>query len=253
MNKLRYICIFLIAGIASSCFTPPEFPVEPEIKFNDVLFKDLTNEADSLIILIDFKDGDGNLGLEKDEILAPYNDRAYFSYLPGDNKVVKYAIDTLTNSEAALYSPTLITYSDRETFAELDTLPGFIDPYNCINWQIVQDFDTVYYQANEFHHNILVDFLIQQPGGEYEEFDWTREFSYPNCGISYDGRFPLLISNGKDKPLEGTIRYGMTSVGFKALFSVKTLKLRVTVIDRALNISNQIETPPFTLQEITVN
>ncbi len=237
----------------SGCFNPPELPVEPEIVFNDVLFKDLTNEADSLIIIVDFQDGDGNLGLEKDEILAPFNDKAYFAYLPNDQEVVKFALDTLTNDEFQIFSENVITYASRRDVPELDTLPAFVDPYSCINWEIIQDVDTLYYQSNEYHHNILVDFLVQQPGGGFEEFDWTKEFGYPNCGISYDGRFPLLLPNRNDRPLEGSIRYGMTSVGFKSLFSLKTLKLRVTVIDRALNVSNTIETPPFTLQEITVN
>ena len=38
--------------------------------------------------------------------------------------------------------------------------------------------------------------------------------------------------------------------GFLFLFSVKTLKLRITIQDRMLNKSNTIESGDFTLQQI---
>jgi hypothetical protein len=40
------------------------------------------------------------------------------------------------------------------------------------------------------------------------------------------------------------------STGFQAIFGQKTLKLQVTIYDRALNTSNTIETPEFRLEEI---
>ena len=106
-NKVFRIAISLVvAGIfIVSCLEEPEFPSEPFISYNNVLFKDLENEADSLIILIDFQDGDGNLGLRKDEI--PLGARIL---------CVSEVFDTLVNAKS--YRP---TKSRREALAELET------------------------------------------------------------------------------------------------------------------------------------
>ena len=52
------------------------------------------------------------------------------------------------------------------------------------------------------------------------------------------------------RALEGEINYSMVSGGFSAIFGNKTLKLEVTIYDRALNASNTMETPEFRLEEI---
>lgn len=103
--------------------------------------------------------------------------------------------------------------------------------------------DQLYTTRNQNHYNIEVDFFVKDdpssPDG-FREFDWTQEF----C-TTFDGRFPVF--SDKLSSIEGTLRYNMKSVGFTTLFSIKTLKLRVTIKDRALNASNTIETPEFTL------
>ena len=102
--------------------------------------------------------------------------------------------------------------------------------------------DTLYYTPNPDHYNIEVDFLIKDqtaPGG-FREFDWQEEF----C-TTFDGRFPVF--SDKSSSIDGTLKYSMTSLGFTSLFSIRTLKLRVSIKDRALNSSNVIETPEFTL------
>lgn len=107
--------------------------------------------------------------------------------------------------------------------------------------------DTLLMQVNPNHYNIDVDFLVYDPShpdaGDdgYYEFDWRKEF----CVQSFDGRFPKL--SGDDNALEGTIRYSMNSLGFESIFSVRTLRLRVSIKDRALNQSNVVDSGPFTL------
>jgi hypothetical protein len=108
--------------------------------------------------------------------------------------------------------------------------------------------DTLYFQLNPDYNNITVEFLVKNSDGTFTEFDWREAFNYPNCGISFDGRFPILFKDKPGAPLEGKIKYGMGSIGFKILFSTKTLKLRIQIKDRALNTSNFIETAEFTLQ-----
>jgi hypothetical protein len=108
--------------------------------------------------------------------------------------------------------------------------------------------DTIYFEKNPNHNNIKVEFFVQE-NGVFEPFDWVTAFP-PDCGETFDGRFPRL--SDESKPLEGTIRYSMESAGFLSLFSIKKIRLRISIKDRALNTSNVIETE-FTLNQIRKN
>lgn len=126
--------------------------------------------------------------------------------------------------------------------AVLDPLVALVDSFPKSNPEYYQIRDTLYYTPNPDHYNIEVDFLVKDPSapGGYTEFDWREEF----C-TTFDGRFPALSDGGSS--VDGTLRYSMTSFGFTTIFSIKTLKLRVSIKDRARNRSNVIETPEFTL------
>ncbi len=234
MHLIRGFGLFaiILTGV-SACFNPPEFPVQPQIEFESIQYKEygtgFDSEYDSLILTISFKDGDGDLGLDASENEAPFNNRFYF----------------IVNGK-------YLNYEIKRTDPDYDTLPDFVKPYNCINWEVYKENnivkDTLYFELNPNYSNIIVEFLVKNPDGTFTEFDWKKAFNFPNCGISFDGRFPILYKEKPGAPLEGTIRYGMGSIGFKILFSTKTLKLRVQIKDRALNKSNFIETPEFTLQ-----
>jgi len=219
----------------TACYSPPEFPLEPTIDYDNVEFKEVANSLDSLIISIAFQDGDGDLGLDANETQPPYND------------VWFYNIGTNTD-------PVPLSYSNR--FEEpYDTLPPYVWPYTCINYTVNHDFedyqgDTLYFQTNEDHWNIIVEYFVKK-NGIWTEFDWITSFE-PQCTDNYNGRFPILGDDNADTPLEGVLRYGMTSAGFKFLFRNDTMKLRLKIKDRALNNSNVVETPEFVLRDITV-
>lgn len=221
-----------------SCFDPPEYSNTPEIEFENLTFRETPDlsDADSLILYIKFKDGDGDLGLAPGEIgcvdeaqTICYNERFYYKL----------------NSTGEQ-----ITYKDKRTNPDLADLPDYVPPFNCINWELIFDnsttpqvIDTVYFELNPDHYNIFIDFLVKQNDGSFQEFDWRTEF----C-TTYDGRFPILAKNSDlrlKNPVEGTLRYAMLSTGFKLQFSIKTLKLRIQIQDRLLNKSNIIETPEF--------
>lgn len=224
-----------------SCFDPPEYSNTPEIEFENIVFKETSSlsESDSLILFIKFRDGDGDLGLnaERDNgctIVGSdticYNEKFYFTLVDGGEPV---------------------NYKVKRTMPELN-LPDFVPPYSCINWDVVREdgivTDTLYFELNENHYNIFIDFLVKQNDGTFEEFDFTTEFEYPGCATSFDGRFPILAKNSDlslKNPVEGTLRYAMLSSVFKIQFSIKTVKLRIQIQDRALNKSNIIETPEF--------
>ena len=189
MHLIRGFALFAIIFTgASACFNPPEFPVEPQIEFESIQYKEYGNgfdsEYDSLILTISFKDGDGDLGLDPTENGEPYNNKFYF-----------------------IAGGQYITYETKRTNPNYDTLPDFVKPYNCINWEVYKENnivkDTLYFQLNPDYNNITVQFLVKNGDGTFTEFDWKEAFNYPNCGISFDGRFPILY---KEKP---GVRFGL--------------------------------------------
>jgi len=228
----------LLTALLASCYRPPEFANEPSITFNSVEFKDLPPtssdglpQADTLVITLNFRDGDGNLGLGRDDNDPPYQP-LFFFFNPETGGPIQAG--------------------------DSDTLPPVEWPFICTNWvqnptigdQVLEG--TFYVRPNPGFNNIFVEYLVKQPDGSYEEFDWVliRE---NECGISMDGRFPLLSDQDNERPIEGTLRYAMPSTGFSTLFFGDSLKLRVRIQDRDLNMSNTIETPDFTLLGITAN
>jgi hypothetical protein len=103
--------------------------------------------------------------------------------------------------------------------------------------------DYFYLKTNPAFYNIKVQFFIKNTDNTYTEYDWEKEV----CS-TFDGRFPILTQ--KERPLEGVLTYSMSSVGFLTTFGSKTLKLRITVFDRALNSSNTVDTEDFRLDDI---
>ncbi|MEX2231013.1 MAG: hypothetical protein WD824_02540 [Cyclobacteriaceae bacterium] len=121
----------------------------------------------------------------------------------------------------------------------VDSIP-FADKPNVTEYYQIRD--TLYFTPNQDHYNIEVDFLVKDPtaDGGFREYDWRREF----C-TTFDGRFPVF--SDKQSSIDGTLRYSMTSFGFTSIFSIKTLKLRVSIKDRERHPSYPIETNEFTL------
>lgn len=233
----------------AACFEPPQYSIIPSIEFDKIIFKDIANSSDpdSLILSLRFKDGDGDLGLDPSETFEPVNDKFYYAFTDA----------SLTNSvPISAFDPRFIyvTYKTRRTNPNYSSLPAFTQPYNCINWEVKtvnSKLDTFYIELNPNHYNIFVRFFTKNNNGTFKEFDWQKEFPYPNCGIPFHGRFPILSKDiSRKAPLDGTIRYGMASTGFLILFSIKTLKLEVVIQDRSFHKSDTVVTPEFTLLSI---
>ena len=222
--------------VALSCLEAPQYSEIPDIEFEEIVFKDLkeASSADSLILSIKFRDGDGNVGLDPSDTREPFNDKYYFQFP----------------------DKSYITYKTKRTNPNYDTLPAFVKPYNCTNWEVYTQnqkvIDTLYFELNPNQYNIFITFQVKNASGNFQDFDWDSFYTYPLCEvIGFNGRFPILSKDlSQPGPLEGTIKYAMNSVGFNIIFSIKTLRLKVRIIDRALNSSNEILTPEFTLQSI---
>jgi len=283
MRVLKGLILFAVSGIVTSCFTPPEFSNSPEIDFVSLYFKEGTTSSptDSLVVTISFRDGDGDLGLAGDQNDAPYND--IFYGLASNGSVVQAGKETLfTDLPQFVQVPPgatgkLVTVRTLTDPAYADDLPPFVDAQtSCTDYKLqtvyIQDkdkhiidntyaeIDTMkstngfppvyvvqdmfYFKENPNHRNIEVEFWVADGTGKYTLFDWEKEY----CEVAFDQRFPVLTQ--KSGPLEGNLTYALTSVGIKATFSIKTLKLKIRIRDRALNVSNDVQTEDFTLDKI---
>lgn len=242
---MRHHLLFLGLLTLAACYEAPEFPLEPQIEFEDVSFvvsKDPTIAADTLKITIAFRDGDSDLGLSGDEVEPPYD---FFTVKT--NPLTKRPIK----------------------LGEFDTLP----PYNCDNYavgeilkQVVNNnskdtlyyfnpfsnnaVDTVYGKQNELYYNFFVD-LYTVTNGQEKLFDFREEFGV-DCAFSLNGRFPKKMEN-LNGSVSGSITRRIESPLLLPFLSNDSLKLKVRIADRAGHISNQVESPVFTLRGIQTN
>jgi hypothetical protein len=285
MKAIKGVSLFSAGLIilVSSCFNPPEFGLVPEIEYESIFFAEApagSTKTDSIVVSIKFKDGDGDLGLDPadpEHAEYPFHPSSFF--LANDGKVnavalsqhwsdIQYYFIDVVGQEGKL-----VTAKTREQ-AAYNFLPPFtlnscsyladtvimVDAEDAgildVNYQNIIDTmtspnnppiyvlkDTFYIEANPNHYNITVDFLLKNGDNTFTPFVWE------DCNPSYSGRFPVL-SDKKDSPLDGVLRYSLKSQGFRIMFATKTLKLRIKIRDRALHTSNVVETPEFTLDKI---
>ncbi len=130
------------------------------------------SNGDSIKVALDFKDGDGDLGLAEDETSGKY------AQLNSDNT------------------------------------------------------------PNKFYYNYWFDFYVKR------NKVWTLvPFS---SGYNFNGRFPKLYREGRKGPLRGTLYYGIHVPDIAVISGLinknDTVKFNIQIVDRALNVSNVIET-----------
>lgn len=275
-------CAFLvlmtifIGAISLSCSAPEEFPTTPKIELNNIVFRDLEDAPDSLVIYLDFEDGDGDLGLSRDENDYPYHDFDFV--LDADGRIVTLGA---TDVNPPFRQFTFLSDEDQRRFqvstpeiSTTDNRPPFsCDDYDFLYINETRDVfipngtdltnldltgfqkDTLYVIKNESRNNIFIEFLKlngSDSNGEdrYEVIDWTRAFDLNGCGPDFNARFPIFDVQSLNSSLEGTIKYAMTSSGFNVLIRTDIFKLRIKIKDRQGHDSNVIETQNLTLQDI---
>ncbi|MFY0625725.1 MAG: hypothetical protein JXR07_05500 [Reichenbachiella sp.] len=278
---IKILAQLLIVALLSIWFfqgcTPPEpFPNKPKISFNDLKFKkdERNGFQDSLILYFDFEDGDGDLGLERDEIFPPYHD---FSMIVDSVASIQgttpssYRFVTFGAEEVYLpfYSINPFTGKIESLYSEFDNRPSFnCDFYDTLRINEsktryipqtepgnIQGFesDTVYLNKNPKRNNMFVDFYIDiQGNGNYELFKWEDAVSDYSCGPNFNGRFPIWDSENlaNETSLQGTIKYSMLSLGFEQILRTRSFKLQFYIVDRSFNYSDTVLTEPFTLQSL---
>lgn len=231
-----FIGTAVAALVTVSCERAPEFSEVPSISFESVQFGFNPQGQDSLIISVNFEDGDGDLGISSDEAKAPpFHDATYFYADPPHNPV--YNLDGIS-------SENLLQLGD------LDTLPE----YSCKDYRIlgrIEDqvavTDTVYIQPNPKSKNFTLHFYIKQSDGTFEEFDFLEETCIPASG-----RFARLNTADNDRPLQGTLSYFFRAQNLRQYFGNNIIKLTVQISDKAEHQSNVVESDEFTLDEILI-
>ncbi len=195
----------------------PEYSVIPRI-FDplDITFRKgnlQTSTPDTLIFRIKFADGDGDLGVSSVDSFA------FDSYNPWFY-IYRY-FDIRRGPDNTAPIPTgysFINYYAKRKIPQFDTLPAL----GCSNWELLHDSqgklkDTIYIRQNLRAYNINVDVYTRDNSGVYNKFDPSTYFDLTGCA-------PNLS---------------------------QTLKMDVTINDRAFHLSNTVEKKDFTLQQIT--
>jgi len=257
--KIKVILFLSVSlGLLSGCFSPPEFPDVPEISFENIVFiRGEEFSGDSLILSINFQDGDGDLGFTGVDTGFPYHpfdiivdsngDSVFFSDEPrvSDPGLVKQPVPPFFRRSP---NGSMTPFSDTDNRGGIFLCPEYEEISNSQGDVI----DTVYISENVNSANIYVEFLRKR-NGEFQVFDFRAIASSDLCGEDFNGRFPIFDQQNfeEGKPLAGTIDYSMVSVGFELAFRMDTFRIDVSIRDRALNLSNVVSTPEFTLQGIT--
>ena len=239
-NFAHTLTSLVLLSMVVSCQTTVDFPNSPQIEFQDVLFKEIGDALtpDSLIFIITFEDGDGDLGLDDRFTAPPFHSG---EFVPDKNG-----------------NPVTIKYLDSAEYVEQYQLQPHVLPYRCTNWiefpningTIIED--TLWFVPNPNRNNMDLEFFVKDnPGDEFEPFDWVTDIPQP-CGFPLNLRFPVLQDSGDNTPLEGTIRYGFINLGLLPLFENKIMRVDIRIRDRSLNVSNTVTTGEFNLRDIQV-
>lgn len=177
----------------TSCITSPDFSDTPSIDFARIdysIYDDPQQLAkfDRFVITINYRDGDGDLGLSTENGSADLQ--------------MPYALNDANGRPNRFYNNYFLTIEQRN--AQGQFVPYVPDP--------------------------------------------------TNFGFTYASRYPVLNSTGRKQPLRGTLTFGDSESGNVQFFrgaifpSGTVVRFRLSIADRALNLSNEIVSDPITIQ-----
>lgn len=80
-SNIRYAIIMLLFGIlAVGCLKRKEYPITPQITYKGFqLFQNVAGNDSVAVLQVNYTDGDGNIGLNQGDTLAPYTGQFYFN------------------------------------------------------------------------------------------------------------------------------------------------------------------------------
>jgi len=261
----NFTVILILMWVVGACLKQPENSIIPQIQFQSVVFKKGDLKAnppifDSLIVIVKFSDGDGDLGIDKDETAiytspvdsTDINTPNYYLYDTTKNIISYITHSNNLNSKTLPKGCRYVNYASRRKIhsAPFDTLPSKL---TCKDWEIpsapaATASDTLYKQDNPYNSNFFMDIYTKNPDGTYTYFDLNEKYSIDGCPATQN-RFPILSSDlGKKSSVDGTITYGYGSVLFYKTFHGQTLNLKIHIMDRAFHKSNVVESGDFVVR-----
>ena len=86
MKRLLLLTLLLLALLLSACRKPEKYPVEPQIEFVSLVANEDADNGTDVCLTFKFQDGDGDIGLNDDDILAPFDTSSIYYY----NCFIKY-------------------------------------------------------------------------------------------------------------------------------------------------------------------
>ena len=250
MNRFGYqISLIFIILVLASCHRPPEFPDNPVISFERLHLTDTS----TLILDFKFRDGNGDVGLEPDDLLEPYHPMSFilqndtlvnlsgdfegpFDAVPGAFLTRNFSLfkgldeagEQIWETESRVV-PLLETSST--FFSANDSRPSA--GYSCQEYEIVSDYavlrtiegefivfeelvelvDTIFVERNPFHFNINIDLLVKS-GSDYIRYQEFAPELISECDPLFTSRFPIFDRSDIGRPLDGTISYAFFSTQF---------------------------------------
>ena len=107
--------------------------------------------------------------------------------------------------------------------------------YNKYDYEIIGN-DTFLVERNPYFYNFNILYFIEDSKGNFVFQDYRDLCINQNICQPFSGRFAPISE--KDEPLEGIIEYFFQS----SQFPKARIKFQINIYDRALNISNTVET-----------
>ena len=238
ISFFKYSTTFLLfLALFVGCDEPPELPLSPSISFNSITFREGSNNRDSLILMLDFEDGDGDLGLSRDESDVRYQE---FFFVTTTGELIPTFDDRVVRFGAPNQPPLDFEHWIRDTDFDGDDVE-----------------DTVRVEFNENFFNIFIDFFYRADTNgdgdidddeDYIKIDFNDIFGGQGA-FGLNGRFFPLNTSDNERPLRGTLTYKMVnSFRISPIFRDNTLRIEAQIQDRALNRSNVVSSNDFTLQ-----
>ncbi len=148
MKIIKGLGIFLIISIIfGGCVNPPESSIIPQITVDKVRYNPSsnTNAPDTIFIDLSFKDGDGDLGYDRDNLTflsTPYNEKNFYIEKNGSLMPVGTTTQILLVNNKTRILPRIIDVPAGETGLLVtkrtkkkpgyeDKVPAFVFPFTC--------------------------------------------------------------------------------------------------------------------------
>lgn len=171
MTKIYLFLVLMFSLLFFGCVKFEDYPLEPQIEYQDFVFliDDSTNVIEKGILSFSYQDGDGDIGLNQEDTIYPFN------------------------------------------------------------------------FGSEYYYNLLVRYFEKQNGTfvEVPLLSWNSETQVYDTS-TFNSRIPRLLPEGEKRAIKGVVE---NELFINNPFSdFDTIMFKVKIVDRSLNVSNEIET-----------